>query len=136
MLRIFRSIAAVFLGYATIAVGAIVFQTLLFGGITYWDSQWLDLVVGGGLTALSAVAGGYVLAVVAPFRPMRHTIPLVLWLSFETTVIYLTDTTAGPLWFDILSGSSLVVGVLIGAFAYTRLGSKSMQQGEAESPAA
>ena len=136
MLRIFRSIAAVFLGYATIAAGAIVFQTLLFGGITYWDSQWLDLVIGGGLTALSAVAGGCILAVVAPFRPMRHTIPLVLWLSFETTVIYLTDITAGPLWFDIVSGSSLVVGVLIGAFAYTRLGSKSMQQGEAESPAA
>ena len=69
MFRIFRSIAAVILGYATIAAGAVVFQTLLFGGISYLDSPWLDLIIGGGLTALSAVAGGFLLAVVAPFRP-------------------------------------------------------------------
>ncbi len=132
MIRIFRSIAAVILGYATIVVGAVVFQELLFGGISYLDSPWLDLVIGGGLTALSAVAGGYLLAVVAPIRPMLHSIPLVLWLSFETTYLYVTEITAGPLWFDIVSGASLVVGVLIGAFAYSRLGSTSLRQGEAE----
>ncbi len=116
-----RSFAAVIIGYATIAIGATVFQTLLFDGISYWDSPWPDLLIGGGLTALSAVLGGYFLALIAPFHPMLHALPLVLWLCFETTVIYLTDITAGPLWFDVVAGGSLVVGVLIGAFTFTRI---------------
>ena len=127
MIRIFRSIAAVVLGYAIIVAGAVVFQELLFGGISYRDSPWLNLVVGGGLTALSAVLGGYLLAIVAPFRPMLHTIPLVLWLGFETTYLYVTEVTTGPLWFDIVSGGSLVVGVLVGAFVRLRLGPTSLQ---------
>ena len=131
MTRLFRSIAAVLLGYATIVVGAVIFQELLFGGISYLDSPWPHLVVGGGLTALSAVVGGYLLAVVAPSRPMLHTIPLVLWLSFETTYLYVTEVTAGPLWFDLVSGGSLIVGAVIGAFAYHR-SPASLRHSEAE----
>lgn len=78
------------------------------------------------------MAGGYVLTVVAPNRPMLHTIPLLLWLCFETTFLFVTEVTAGPLWFDIVSGGSLVVGVIIGAFIFTRLGSTSTQEGKAE----
>lgn len=132
MIRLFRSIAAVIIGYATIVVGAVIFQDLLFGGLSYLDSPWLHLVVGGGLTGLSAVVGGYLLAVIAPFRPMFHTIPLVLWLSFETTFLYITEVTAGPLWFDIVSGGSLVVGVLIGAYAFLRLGPITFRNSEAK----
>lgn len=131
MIRLFRSIAAVILGYATIVAGAVVFQDLMFGGLSYFDSPWLHLVVGGGMTALSAVVGGFLLAVVAPFRPMLHTIPLVLWLGFETTFLYVTGATAGPLWFDIVSGASLVVGVLLGASAFLRWGPKSLRNSKA-----
>lgn len=131
-MRLFRSIAAVILGYATIVAGAVIFQELLFGGISFHQSPWLHLVVGGGLTGFSAVVGGYLLAVVAPSRPMLHTIPLILWLGFETTFLYVTEVTAGPLWFDIVSGGSLIVGVLVGAFAFLRLGPESRRHGKAE----
>ena len=132
MIQLFRSIAAIVLGYATIVLGAVIFQELLFGGISYRDSPLMHLVVGGGLTGLSAVVGGYLLAIVAPFRPMLHTIPLVLWLGFETTYLYVTEVTGGPLWFDMVSGGSLVVGVLIGALASQRFGPASLRHNKAE----
>ena len=132
MIRLLRSITAVVVGYATIVLGAVIFQDLLFGGLSYGESPWLHLVVGGGVTALSAVAGGYVLAVIAPMRPMLHAVPLVLWLGIETALLYVTEVTSGPLWFDIVSGGSLIGGVLIGTFAFLRFGRSSLQDSEAE----
>lgn len=114
----FRSIGAVLLGYAVLVVGALIFQDALFGGLTY-QSPLFDLVIGGGLIVVSAVAGGYVLALTAPKHPMLHAVPLVIWLCFETTVLYLSGDS--PLWFDIVAGGSNVVGVLVGAFTWVRL---------------
>ncbi len=113
-----RSIGAVLLGYAIIVLGALIFQDALFGGLAY-RSPPFDLAIGGGLTVVSAVAGGYVLALTAPKHPMRHAVPLVIWLCFETTMLYLSGDS--PLWFDIVTGGSNVVGVLIGAYAWVRL---------------
>ena len=112
-----RSVGAVILGYAVIVVGAIVFQDALFGGVNY-GSPLLALVVGGGMTAVSAVAGGYLLAQVAPAAPWWHATPLVLWLCTETTILYLRGTS--PLWFDVVTGGSLVVGVLLGVYLWVR----------------
>ena len=120
MISIIRSIAAVVCGYATIVFGAVAFQELLFGGISYLDSPRMELIVGGGLTALSAVAGGYILAAIAPSRPMLHAIPVVLWLGFETTYLYVNGITTGPLWFDVVSGASLVAGIVGGALIYVK----------------
>ena len=114
----FRSVGAVLLGYAVLVLGAFVFQDALFGRLTY-QSPPFDLVIGGGLTVVSAVAGGYVLALIAPKRPMLHAVPLVVWLCFETTVLYLSGDS--PLWFDIVTGGSNVVGILVGAYAWLRL---------------
>ncbi len=113
-----RSIGAVLLGYAVLVIGALIFQDALFGGLTY-QSPPFDLVIGGGLTVASAVAGGYVLALTAPKHPMLHAVPLVVWLCFETTMLYLSGDS--PLWFDIVAGGSNVLGVLIGAYTWVRL---------------
>ena len=112
-----RSVGAVLLGYATLVLGAFIFQDALFGRLTY-QSPPFDLIIGGGLTVVSAVAGGYLLALVAPKRPMLHAVPLAVWLCFETTVLYLGGDS--PLWFDIITGGSNVAGVLIGAYARVR----------------
>ena len=112
-----RSIGAVLLGYAVLVLGALIFQDALFGGLTY-QSPPFNLVIGGGMTVVSAVAAGFVLARTAPKHPMFHAVPLVIWLCFETTMLHLSGDS--PLWFDIVTGGSNVVGVLIGAYAWVR----------------
>lgn len=113
-----RSIGAVLSGYAILVLGALMFQDALFGRLTY-HSPSFDLVIGGGLTVVSAVVGGYVLAIVAPKRPMLHAVALAVWLCFETTMLYLSGDS--PLWFDILTGGSNIIGVFVGTYVWLRL---------------
>ena len=117
-----RSIGAVVSGYAVLVIGAVIFQDALFGGLTY-ESPIFNIIVGGGLTVASAVAGGYTLAAVAPGRPLLHAIPLCAWLCFETTMLYLQGSS--PLWFDIMAGGSNIVGVFAGAIVWDRLNNTS-----------
>ncbi len=120
-----RSLGSIVIGYATIVLGAIVFQDLLFGGLSFAESPASELIIGGGLTALSAVAGGYLLGKVAPFRPILHSVPLVVWLCIERTIIHIQGITAAPLWFDIVSGRGEVAGVVIGVCLYSRVSSRA-----------
>lgn len=115
---ILRSIGAVVIGYATIVIGALIFQDALFDRVTH-DSSLVAIVVGGGMTAVASVLGGYLLAQVAPTRPFWHAIPLMAWLSIESALLHLQGNS--PLWFDILAGGSLVVGVLIGTLIWLRV---------------
>ncbi len=117
MLTTMRSLGAVIVGYLTIVVGALVFQEGLFETLTH-ESSVLALLVGGGLTAVACVVAGYVLAHVAPSRPVLHAIPLVVWLCIETTILHLRGDST--LWFDVLAGGSNVLGVVIGVYMWGR----------------
>lgn len=113
----FRSLGAVLAGYATIVVGALLFQDLLFGGLSH-ASPPRDLIVGGGMTAVFAALGGYVSYALAPRRPAAHAGTLIGWLCIETTL--LTAEGANPLWFDALAGMSVIAGAAVGAYACAR----------------
>lgn len=115
---ILRSIGAVVIGYATIVIGALIFQDALFDRVTH-DSSLVAIVVGGGMTAVASVLGGYLLAQVAPARPFWHAIPLMAWLCIESTLLHLEGNS--PLWFDIMAGGSNVLGVLIGTLIWLRV---------------
>lgn len=116
-MKILRSIGAIVIGYATIVIAALVFQDALFGRVTH-DSPLVAIVVGGGMTAVASVLGGYLLAHVAPSRPLWHAMFLMVWLCIETTLLYLEGNS--PLWFDIMAGGSIVLGVLIGTLIWLR----------------
>lgn len=117
MKSLLRSIGAPLAGYVAILIGAIVFQDLLFGGVTH-HSPLVDLLVGGGMTTVAAVFGGYILAAIAPARPFLHATPLLIWLCTETTLLHLENQS--PLWFDIFAGGSVIVGILLGMFVWTK----------------
>ena len=118
MKTVLRSIAAPILGYATIVIGALVFQDAIFGRVTH-ESSLAAIVIGGGLTAVACVLAGYVVAIVAPKQPIWHAAPLVLWLGIETTLLHLEGNS--PLWFDVMAGGSNIVGVIIGVYIWLRV---------------
>ena len=118
MKTVLRSIAAPILGYATIVIGALIFQDAIFGRVTH-ESSLAAIVIGGGLTAVACVLAGYVVAIVAPSRPTWHAAPLVVWLGIETTLLHLQGNS--PLWFDVMAGGSNMVGVIIGVYIWLRV---------------
>ena len=117
MKTVVRSISAPIAGYATIVIGALIFQEGLFGRVTH-DSAITAIVIGGGMTAVACVAAGYLVAQIAPKAPVAHALPLVIWLSIETTLVHLEGN--GPLWFDALAGGSNIAGVILGVWIWIR----------------
>ncbi|MDJ0654894.1 MAG: hypothetical protein QNJ40_12105 [Xanthomonadales bacterium] len=117
MTKVLRSIGAPILGYATIVIGALIFQDALFGRVTH-ESSLTAIVVGGGLTVFACVVAGYVLAQIAPTSPVLHAVPLVVWLGIETTILHLEGNS--PLWFDAMAGGSNVLGVILGVYIWIR----------------
>ena len=118
MKNFLRSIAAPIAGYITIVIGALIFQDLIFGLVTH-DSSLLAIVIGGGMTSVMCVVAGYLLSLIAPFRPFLHALPLVIWLAIETTIVHFEF--GGPLWFDAMAGGSNMVGVLLGVYVWKRI---------------
>ncbi len=112
-----RSISAPILGYVTIVIGALTFQEGLFGSISP-ESSFITLLIGGGMTTVVCVAAGYLTSSIAPFRPIWHSTPLIIWLCVEATLLHLENGT--PIWFDALAGGSNAVGVALGTMLYIR----------------
>jgi hypothetical protein len=115
-----RSIASVIAGYATIVVAALIFQDVIFGGLSYPQSPLADIAIGGGFTVLGAVAGGYVLAALCRKAPLHHAAVLAGWLLFEGVYLFVAGISASPLWFDVISSASLAVGVILGCSIFMR----------------
>lgn len=116
--RALRSIGSILIGYGAIVIAALIFQDALFGGISLSDSSLTEIAVGGGFTVIGATAGGYLLAAVSRRRPMLHASVLAAWLIFEGIYLFASGTTANPLWFDVVSSSSLAAGVILGSYAF------------------
>ena len=127
MKSVIRSIGAPILGYALIVIGALMFQEGLFGRVTH-DSSITAILIGGGLTVVACVVAGYLVAQIAPQAPVAHALPLMIWLSIETTLIHLEGNS--PLWFDVLAGGSNVAGVILGVWVWIRRNSSADEPGE------
>ena len=71
------------------------------------------------MTSVMCIVAGYLLSIIAPFRPFLHALPLVLWLAIETTIVHFRFS--GPLWFDAMAGGANIAGVLVGVYVWSRL---------------
>jgi hypothetical protein len=116
-----RSALAVISGYVTLILLATVVQEVWLGGVSYRSSTDATLMLAGIFTPLSAVAAGYLTALIARRRPFLHVMPMCLAIAVETTALYWTARVDGPLWFEALAGASLIAGALLGAWIWRRL---------------
>jgi hypothetical protein len=91
-------------------------QETLFGGVSFTKSSPVVLLVSGGLTFLAAVSGGFVAGWIARGFPMVVATILAAEIPVETTYLILSGQTIDPVWFDVVAASSLVIGLLLGAF--------------------
>lgn len=107
---------ALLAGYAAMVVLITVVQEWMFGGVSYHTTALPQLLIAGGLTALSAMAGGAVAAWIFGqpwFPPPLAMCGLVV---LETTYMISANKLEGPTWFDVMAASSLIVGILLGAY--------------------
>jgi hypothetical protein len=119
-LGIGRSVAAVAVGYVLFVLGAWVAQEAILGGVSFHDPLG-KLMLAAVLTPVSAVLGGFVTAALAGKRPLLHVTPMCLLITLETTVLYSSGKVDGPLWFEAGAGASLILGAILGAWAWLRL---------------
>lgn len=111
---------AVVIGYTAMILVIFAAQEGLFGGIVYGTTPLPQLLVAGALTFVGAVVGGAVAARIFGrpwFPPAMFLCGLVV---LETTYMISTRRLDGPLWFDVLAASSLLVGLLLGAYGTRR----------------
>ncbi len=115
--RISRFLLAVVAGYGTMFLFIVLVQEGMFGGVSYYRTAVLQLLVAGILTTASTAAGGAVAAWVfgGPFFPPALAICALVVL--ESTYMILAGRLEGPVWFDVTAAGSLLIGILVGALA-------------------
>jgi hypothetical protein len=125
VLLILRALAAVAAGEATMVILITLVQESLFGGVSWTRSSPSVLFVSGTLTFLAAVLGGFVAGWIARGFPMLPALLIAAFIPVETTYLILTGRTTDPAWFDVMAASSLVVGLLLGAYFRVVLSARS-----------
>lgn len=112
-----RTALAIILGEIALILLTTVAQEVLFDGIRYHTSTWSVLIFGGLATFLAAVTAGWIARVVA--RKYRSVVPAVISLIIlvETSYLIIKQVSGDPLWFDILAGLSLVIGIWLGYYS-------------------
>jgi len=109
-----RSVAAVLSGYIALIVGTTLVQETLLGGVSFRGSAHSTLLAASLLTPLAGAVAGAVTGAIARLNPVLHTLPIVLAIGVETTVLYRTGRVDGPLWFEAMAGTTLAAAVIAG----------------------
>jgi len=118
VLLILRGLAAVAAGEASMVILITLVQETLFGGVSFTKSSAGVLLVSGALTFLAAVLGGFVAGWIARGFPMLPALVIAAFIPVETTYLIVSGRTIDPVWFDVMAASSLVVGLLLGAYCH------------------
>ncbi len=123
-----RLLGAIIIGEIALAVGTTVAQEVLFNGIRFNTSSWFTIMVGGLATFLAATGAGWVARWVAGVGHKAVPIVLSLLIITETTYLISQQVSGDPIWFDVLAGLSLVVGVCLGFYTRSLLTAGSSPQ--------
>ncbi|MEW7289288.1 hypothetical protein [Aquimarina sp. 2304DJ70-9] len=111
--QILFAILAIILGEIALILCTTIAQEVLFNGINS-HSSISTIVFGGFFTFLAAVVAGWVSRIIG--RNYTITIPSVIsfFILAEITYLIFSGITQDPVWFDILAGSGLIIGIWIG----------------------
>ena len=132
--RFLRGLTAVVAGEVTMVVLITLVQEGLFGGVSFTKSSGGILLISGALTFLAAVLGGFVAAWIARGFPMVPALILAAEVPLETTYLIVSGKTIDPVWFDMMAASTLVVGLLLGAYVQLAVGSALNRPGFSGDP--
>jgi hypothetical protein len=113
MKRFIRTLVAVVIGYPLMGGLITLVQENWFGGVGWHGSPIGELFVAGFLTCVGSAIG----AVVATAIAANGRIPALIMSGLvivETTWLVTSGRADGPLWFDALAASSLIVAILTG----------------------
>ena len=111
-----RSFLGVAIGYFVIVGGT----TLLFGLLPnsgdFAASGYIELAVAGFLVFLCAATAGFLTAKITRKAPFIHAGIIGILIVAETMWIISTGSGNAPVWFDILGGLNLLLGILFGTY--------------------
>lgn len=116
---------ALFVGYFTMIVGIFIAQEAIFGGVTYSGTPLPQLLIAGFLTTLSAAIGGWVSAKIDRGKGYGPALGMSGLVVLESIYMIGSGQMPGPVWFDVMAASSLVVGIFAGAFLLRYMRPKS-----------
>jgi len=121
MITALRLVLGVVVAHPAMALGITLVQETWFGGVGYHESSVAELAMAGLFTFLCAVLAGAIAALVAGRGGRVAALIMSALIVAETIWLIMTGRADGPVWFDVLAASSLIVGILGGAEVTMRL---------------
>lgn len=112
--KILRTIAAALVGEIALVLTTTFAQEILFNGISYTHSSNFDLVWGGIATFIAAIISGWLATYIGGNKNIWPSCIISIIIMIEMSYLILSHRTHDPLWFDILAGLSLIIGIWIG----------------------
>lgn len=116
LLKIFKTLLAIIIGELVLVLATTFAQEVLFDGIGL-TSPLPELLLGGLATFVAAILAGFAARIIMKEPIKMVAIVISILIATETSYLTIADKTADPVWFDILAGISLIVGVWIGFYA-------------------
>ena len=121
LIGVTRTLTAVVLGYIVLVLASTFVQEYLFHGVSYHRSPLSTLIGAGILTPFSGVLAGLTTAAIAGRAFVLHVVPVCVWISIETSILYARHIVDGPLWFEGSAGLMLIAGCVAGALVWREI---------------
>ena len=128
MIRVLRTAVAVVCGYVLMALLITLVQEGWFGGVGWGETPIGELLIAGILTSGAAAIGAVAGTAIARVSGRWVAGVMSSLVVIETTTLIATGEVAGPLWFDVLGGASLIIAILFGAEVFLRLTGATRRQ--------
>ncbi|GAB5401076.1 MAG: hypothetical protein Aureis2KO_26610 [Aureisphaera sp.] len=111
---IFTIVLAIIGGEIALILFATLAQEVLFNGIRYTTATNLELLFGGMATFVAAMLAGMVARLISKKYNFAVPLGISLLITAETSYLISVNFTNDPIWFDIMGGFSLILGVWLG----------------------
>jgi len=111
--NIIFGILAIILGEVSLILFTTITQEILFDGVDS-HSSITTIIFGGFFTFLAAIFAGLISRIIG--RNYSITIPSIIsfFIMTEVTYLILSQVTQDPIWFNLISGSGLIIAIWIG----------------------
>ena len=109
-------ILAIVLGEISLVLLTTIAQEVLYDGISFATSSNNDIMFGGLATFLAAVIAGIVAAAITKASTRVPPSIISILVLAEMTYLMISGKLTNPIWFDVLSGLSLILGIWLGYY--------------------